>query len=204
MPARVFHDTPMEHADYAPSLTAGLEEALARGDTETIQAALHDLLLYKAVHPLAPADLDIVVTVLDRGGRAARTALQIVHASVTRQGTLPADREAALVRLRGVLEDAGEDRTAVRHALHLLAILGDGRAVIEHLVAAGNAVQKDVYLSPVLAAALIRYDADLADLQMGLSRRAADEVGVIREYARDPRAYEARARRMQDDEVEVL
>ncbi|MDD3622529.1 MAG: hypothetical protein PHQ81_09005 [Methanofollis sp.] len=194
----------MEHADHTLYLTDGLEKALKSGDEEAVQAALHDLLLYKSVRPLAPTDLDIVVKVLDRGGRAAQKALQIIHASAARHGTLPSDREAALVRLRAALEHAGDDRTAVKHALHLLAVLGDDSVVIERLTADGDAVRKEDYLSPVLAAALTRYDADLARLQAALSKRAAEEIAAIREYARDPETYEERVRLMQEDEVEIL
>ncbi|QSZ66340.1 hypothetical protein RJ40_01910 [Methanofollis aquaemaris] len=184
--------------------TADLEEALASGDEDAVHAALHDLLLYKAVHPLAPADLDAVAAVLDLRGKAAQTGLQILYASAMRQGTLPADRGAAATRLRVVLECSGDDRTAVRLALHLLAVLGDDQAVIEHLAADGDSVRKEDYLSPVMAAALTRHDADLAALQAALTGRAADEIRAVREYARDPDAYEERVRLMQEDEVEML
>ncbi|QYZ78098.1 hypothetical protein E2N92_00955 [Methanofollis formosanus] len=194
----------MQDDDRTILLTADLEKALAAGDDEAVHAALHDLLLYKAVHPLTPADLDIVAAVLDLGGRGARTALKIVYTSAMRQGTLPGDRDAAAVRLRAVLERAGDDRTAVRHALHLLAVLGDGRAVVEHLAAEGDAVRKEDYLSPVMAAVLTRSDADLAAVQAALSGRAAEEIRAIREYARDPDAYEERVRMTQEDEVEIL
>lgn len=194
----------MEHADHTLYLTDGLEKALKSGDEEAVQAALHDLLLYKSVRPLAPTDLDIVVKVLDRGGRAAQKALQIIHASAARHGTLPSDREAALVRLRAALEHAGDDRTAARHALHLLGLLGDDQGVMEHLAAEGDAVRKEDYLSPVMAAVLTRSDADLAAVQAALSGRAAEEIRAIREYARDPDAYEERVRMTQEDEVEIL
>ncbi len=185
--------------------TADLEDTLAAGDEDAIHAALHDLLLYKSVHPLAPADLDTVAGVLDRGGRAARTALQIVYASAMRQGTLPADRSGAALRFRAVLRDHPEhDRTAARHALHLLGLLGDDQGVMEHLAAEGDAVRKEDYLSPVMAAVLTRSDADLAAVQAALSGRAAEEIRAIREYARDPDAYEERVRMTQEDEVEIL
>lgn len=194
----------MKDTEKRSILTADLEDALMRGDEEMVQAALHDLLLYKSVRPLAPADLDRVVTVLDRGGRAARTALQILHASAARHGTLPADRETAATRLRAVLDHSREERTAVRLALPLLAALGDDQAVIECLTADGEQVHKEDYLSSALVPALTRHDAELAALQAALGGRAADEVRVIREYARDPAAYEAQVRQIQDDEVEVL
>lgn len=191
--------------------TRDLEEALAAGDRNAVHAVLHDLLLYKAVDPLAPADLDTVAGVLDLGDRAAKTALQILYASAVRQGTLPAEREAAAVRLRVFLEDSRKDadgRTAVRHALHLLACMED-RAVVEHLAYDaprfdGETVKKEDYLTPAMAAVLRRHDADLAALEAALTGQAAEDVRAIREYAQDPAAYEERVCRIQDDEVEIL
>ncbi len=189
--------------------TRDLEDALAAGDRDAVHAALHDLLLYKAVDPLAPAALDVIVGVLDLGGRAAAMALQVMYASAVRQGTLPAEREEAALRIRAALGRSGDDRTAVRHALHLLAVLGDAPAVVEQLAHDarrfdGETVRKEDYLSPAVAAALGRHDADLAVLEASLAGRAAEDVRAIREYAQDPDAYEERVRQMQDDEVEVL
>jgi len=189
--------------------TEDLEDALAAGDSDAVHAALHDLLLYKAVDPLAPADLDVVAGVLDLGGRAATMALQVMYASAVRQGTLPAERDAAAVRVRAALKCSGDDRTAVRHALHLLAVLGDAKAVVEHLaddapLFDGETVRKEDYLSPAVAAVLTRHETGLAALEAALTGRAADGVRAIREYARDPAAYEERVHLMQDDEVEVL
>jgi hypothetical protein len=189
--------------------TRDLEDALASRDRDAVHAALHDLLLYKAVDPLAPVDLDVVAGVLDLGGRAAKMALQVMYASAVRQGTLPAEREAAAVRVRAALGRSGDDRTAVRHALHLLAVMGDAGAVVEQLkhdapCFAGGRVRKEDYLSPAVAAALTRNNADLAALEASLGGRAAEDVRTIREYARDPAAYEEKVRLTQDDEVEVL
>ena len=189
--------------------TRDLEDALAAGNRDAVHAALHDLLLYKAVDPLSPADLDVVAGVLGLGGRAATMALQVMYASVVRQGTLPAEKEEAAVRIRAALGHSGDDRTAVRHALHLLAVLGDARAVVGQLKYdaprfAGGRVRKEDYFSPAVASALTRHDAELAALEASLRGRAAEDVRAIREYAQDPGAYEERVRQVQDDEVEVL
>ncbi|WP_067051445.1 hypothetical protein [Methanofollis ethanolicus] len=189
--------------------TRDLEVALKAGDRDAVHAALHDLILYRAVDPLAPADLDVVAGVLDLGGRAATMALQVMYASAVRQGTLPAEREEAAGRVRAALGRSGDDRTAVRHALHLLAVLGGARAVVEQLAHDarrfdGERVRKEDYFSQAVASALGRHDSDLAALEATLSGQAAEDVRAIREYAQDPAAYEERVRLMQDDEVEVL
>ena len=72
-----------------PDTMTVLRDALASGDSDAICAALQDMIIFKAVNPLAPSDLDEVAEVLDLGGRAAGTALQVLHAAAVRQGTLP-------------------------------------------------------------------------------------------------------------------
>ncbi|NVO66215.1 hypothetical protein [Methanofollis tationis] len=185
---------------------------LASGDDEAVLTALHDMLLFKSVNPPAPADLDAVAGVMDRGGRAAETALQVLYVAAVREGTLPAEREAAVGRVRAFLEgvrDDPEGRAAVRHAVGLLACMGDPLAIEQLAYDApcfdGERVKKEDYIQPAMAAMLRRHDADLAALQasMGETRAAAD-IGEIREYGREPAAYEERMRLMQEDEVEVL
>jgi len=198
----------MANPDAAIHLTA----ALASGDGDAVCASLHDMLIFKSVHPLAPVDLDMVIRVLDLGGRPALTALQVLYVSAVRQGTLPGDRGAAAGRLRAVLEHAREDpddRTAIRHAVCLLAAMDDPLAIEQLAYDAptfdGERVKKEDYLHPVMAEIIRRHDAELAALQDALREtRAAEDLGAIREYARDPAAYEERLRLAQDGEVEVL
>jgi hypothetical protein len=195
-----------------PDTMTVLRDALASGDSDAICAALQDMIIFKAVNPLAPSDLDEVVEVLDLGGRAAGTALQVLHAAAVRQGTLPADTEAAAGRLRAVVERSRDDpdgRMAIRDAIHLLARMDDPMPIeqlaydVRHFD--GVRVKKEDYCHPAMAGMLRRHDAELAALQAALGEsRAAREIGAIREYALDPAAYEGRVRLMQEDEVEVL
>ena len=195
-----------------PDAATVLADALASGDGDAVFAALHDMLLFKSVKPLAPADLDAVAGVIGRGGRAAETALQVLYVAAVREGTLPAEREAAAGRVRAFLEGACDDpegRAAVRHAIVLLACMDDP-AVIRQLAYDaphfdGERVRKEDYLHPAMAKMLRRHDADLAALQASLGEtRSAADLGEVREYGRDPAAYEERVRRAQEDEVEVL
>lgn len=195
--------------DYVhPDITA----ALSTGDEEAILTALHDLLLYRGVRPPGSGDLDAVAGVMDRGGRAAETALQVLYVAAVREGTLPAGREAAAGRVRALLEGARRDpegRTVVRHAVGLLAVMGDPAAIRQLEYDAphfdGELVRKEDYLQPAIGEMIREHDADLAALQASLGRtRAAADLGAIREYGRDPAAYEERVRQAQGDEVEVL
>lgn len=198
----------MTRDDAHPDLNA----ALLSRDEEAVLTALHDLLLYRGVYPPAPVDLNAIAGVMDRGGRAAETALQVLYVAAVREGTLPAEREAAAGRVRAFLEGACDDpegRAAVRHAVGILAVMGDP-AVIRQLAYDaprfdGERVRKEDYLHPAMAKMIRRYDADLAALQASLGEtRAAADLGEVREYGRDPAAYEERVRRAQEDEVEVL
>lgn len=202
----------MANPDEAMLPTAALKDALASGDGDAVCAALHDILLFKSVTPLTPADLDAIAGALEPGERAARTALQILHAAAVRQGTLPGNTLAAAGRIRAILERSREDpdgRPAIRDAVHLLAAMGDPLAIEQLVYDAphfdGERVKIEDYLHPVMVGALRRHDAELAALQADLGEsRAAEDLEAIREYARDPAAYEERVRLAQDEEVEIF
>jgi hypothetical protein len=191
-----------------------LEDALASGDCDAIHTALHECLLFKSTYRLTPDQLDCIVPALDLEYRGAYLALQILQAAAARQGALPNDTGALTQKLKEILKRFRDDpgsRPIIRHALHLLASLGD-RAVIDQLALDaprfdGVQARKEDYLYPVMADILLKYDTDLSTLHASLLKqrdfKAAKAIRAIREYAKDPLAHDEMMREVQDQEVEV-
>ncbi len=192
-----------------------LKDAVTSGNRDAIYTALHEVLLYKSVCRAMPTLLDSVGMALDQEYKVAYMALQILYDAAVKQHVLPTDPGAFARQLEGVLlrfRDTPESRPIVRHALHVLAYMGDG-AVIGQLAHdaphfGGDTVRKEEYLYPVMAGVLGRHEGELALLQESLrgrgDLRAAEAIRTIREYARDPEGYTARMREEQDQDVDVF
>ncbi|RXE55666.1 hypothetical protein ABH15_05335 [Methanoculleus taiwanensis] len=192
-----------------------LKEAVKSGNRDAIYAALHEVLLYKSVCRATPGLLDTVAVALDQDYKVAYMALQILHDAAIRQRVLPTDGEAFARQLKSVVlrfRDTPESRPIVRHALHVLASMGDD-GVIEQLVYDaprfdGGIVRKEEYCYPVMVALVVQNDEDLALLQEALANRgdlrAAEAIREIREYARDPEGYRENVREAQHRDVDIF
>lgn len=185
------------------------------GNGDDSAAALHEVLLYKSVYRLTPAQLDMIVPALDQEYRVAYLALQCLYSAAVRRGDLPADTAVLTQKLRHLLERFRGDETnrpAIRHAVHLLARLGD-EAVIGQLVYDaprfdGNVLRKEEYMYPVMVPVIERGRTELHEQERSFLSRgnpgAARDIRAVVTYALDPQEYERKMKKLQEEEVEIF
>lgn len=178
-------------------------------------AALHEVLLHKSVYRLTPAQLDMIVPTLDQEFRVAYLALQCLHSAAVRKGDLPVDTAVLTQKLRHLLERFRDDETnrpAIRHAVHLLACLGDeaviGQLAFDAYRFDGDGLRRGEYMYPVMVNVICSHRAELNELERTFQSRgdpgAARDIREIVKYALDPQEYERKMKKIQDEEVEIF
>lgn len=190
-------------------------EGIACGSRDESAAALHEALLYKSVYRLTPAQLDMIVPALDQEFRVAYLALQCLYSAAVRRNDLPADTAVLTQKLRDLLERFRDDDTchpAIRHAVHLLACLGDEAVIgqLEHDAPRfdGDGLRREEYMYPVMVNVIDSHHTELNELERTFQSRgnpgAARDIRAIVKYALDPEEYERYKKKLQEEEVEIF
>lgn len=190
-------------------------DGIPSGSREDIMAALHEALLYKKRYRLGPDQLDIIVQVLNRDGKAAYLALRILSGAAAGKGDFPSDIAAFRANLRAVVERFRDDpanRPAVMQAVYLLAGMEDPAVVgqLEHDAARfdGEGVRREEYMCPAMVTFINTYAAELDRMERYFSgcghETAARDIRTIREYGRHPGDFQGTENARQEREVEVF
>lgn len=190
-------------------------EGISCGSRDDCAAALHEALLYKSLYRLTPAQLDMIVPALDHEYSVAYTALQCLYSAAVRRGDLPADTAVLTQKLQHLLERFRDDdtcRPAIRHAVHLLAYMGDEAVIgqLEHDAPRfdSDRLKREEYMYPVMVNVIDAYRSELhalaSALMAGGKKRAARDIRAICEYALDPQEYKRKMQKIQEEEVEIF